>query len=274
MASTLSPHHDAEAAFANSRDIHIHRIPAETRPYLALIRAGSQPRWSFFSTPIPKDRAYDVALNYYANPNSNDIGFTDADIVLAGGLSKFHATKLFLESTGYLERYKGVLLLDDDLELLFNLDDFFNFCEGNQLHLAQASIANTSDSFAFWKITRNHPGLVMRKTNFVEVMGPFFAQDFLKAMLHSFDMSISGWGLDTYWGHQLKDKWKAAIIDQFEMKHKNPPSGTGTWYDYLKRTGINPTEEMRKMFDAIGSDWYDIRPIEFVYRIEQLRKPG
>ena len=272
MTDTLTTHDNAPAGFGNAKDIRISRICAETRPYLVMIRAGSQPRPLFFATPIPKDRTFDVALSYYAPPHLDDIGFSTADIVFTGGSSKFHAAKLFLKSTAYHERYGGVLFLDDDVQLLFDVDDFFKFCESNELHLAQASLSNASNSFANWGITENHPGLVMRTTNFVEVMAPFFAREFLKKMLHSFDMSISGWGIDIYWGYHLGSNWKAAIIDQFTMKHEKPAS-TGPFYDYLKSIGVDPREELRKIFDAIGLNSYQIRPIQFIYRIYQQMRP-
>jgi hypothetical protein len=272
MTSPPPPHEDT-TEFRNSRDVRIQRVPQQRRPYLVMIRAGSQPRSSFFSTPIPEHRIFDVALNYYAPPPSDDVGFRTGDIVFGGGLSKFHAAKLFFEKTRYHERYKGVLFLDDDLELLFELDEFFKFCESQKLHLAQPSVSNASDSFCDWPITRNHPGFVMRITNFVEVMAPFFARDFLKAMLHSFDMSISSWGLDMYWGHHLGSAWRAAIIDQFEIKHKKPFSATGPFYEYLKSIGVDPNAEVRKIFDKLGLDHYNIQPIQFMYRVHQLVRP-
>jgi hypothetical protein len=274
MADTVSSDHEVQSSFGNSKDIHIHRVCSETRPYLAMIRAGSHARSMFFSEPIPEKRTFDVAISYYALPHADDVGFSTADIIVAGGLSKFHAAKQFLESTAYHERYKGVIFLDDDLELLFDLDDFFTFCESNALHLAQASISNTPDSFATWSLTRNHPGLVMRETNFVEVMAPFFAKDFLKEMLPSFDMTISTWGLDVFWGHHLGSVWKAAIIDQFEMKHKKPVSLSGPFYQHLASIGVDPWADKTRIFDAIGLDHYDIRPLHFVPRDQAVPRVG
>ena len=275
MDEQHSAGHQVPKVFENSKEIRIDRLPSETRPYLAMVRAGSLPRSTFFNAPLPKGRIFDVGLNYYAPPHAEDLGFSEADVVFTGGLSKFHGAKVFLETTGYVERYRGVLFLDDDLDLLFELDEFFKFCETSGLHLAQASLSNAPDSFFTWHITRNHPGLIMRTTNFVEVMAPFFAREFLKEMLHSFDLSISSLGLDVYWGHHLGEKYNAAIIDQFQMKHKKPIDAvSGPWYSYLRSVGIDAYEEMRKIFDKIGRDSYDMHPMQIVYNVEQIRRPG
>ena len=64
-------------------------------------------------------------------------------------------------------------------------------------------------------LTRQHPGLKLRTTNWVWTTAPYLARDFLKEMLHSFDLSISGWGIDIYWGHHLGHRWTAGIVDDF-----------------------------------------------------------
>jgi hypothetical protein len=167
-------------------------LPRTPRRYLVLIRAGSKPRPSFFKEAPPETRDYDIGLNYYAPPHPDDTLRTTADIVFAGGLSKMHGAKRFFEATNLHDVYEGVFFLDDDVEILFDPSAFFAVCRENALDLAQPALtADCTDAMGF---TRQHPGLKLRTTNWVEVMAPFLARDFLKAMLHSFDMSISAGG--------------------------------------------------------------------------------
>jgi len=115
-------------------------------------------------------------------------------------------------------------------------------------------------------LTRHHPGLKLRTTNWVEVMAPFLARDFLKEMLHSFDLSISGWGIDIYWGHHLGERWTAGIVDDFLMRHTSPSNhASGAFYTYLKSIGVDPYQEMRNILRIIGTDVYEARPKSFVY---------
>lgn len=258
-------------AYSNSNEIRIDRIPSETRRFLIMIRAGPKARPLFFDSPIPEARIFDIAMSYYGVPSGDDIAFKAADIIVAGGLSKFHGAKAFFEATGYHERYHGVMFVDEDVEVLFQFDDFLAFCATNNLDLAQPSVSNTADSFATWRITRHHPGLSMRETNFVEVMAPYFSLNFLSLMLHSFDLCLSTWGLDVYWGAHLGDRWKAAVVDDFQMKHKKPVDNSNAFYEYLNSIGVDPREDKKKIFKAIGREQYDIQPIRFFFRHERVR---
>jgi hypothetical protein len=250
--------------FQNSNDIHILSVPRSPRRYLVLIRAGSNPRPSFFKDALPNDRSYDLGLNYYAPPHPDDVLRATADVVFAGGLAKMHGAKRFFEATGLHEVYEGVFFLDDDVEILFNPDAFFAFCREYSLALAQPAL--TSDCVDAMGLTRQHPGLKLRTTNWVEIMAPFMVRDFLKEMLHSFDLSISGWGIDVYWGHHLGQRWTAGIVDDFLMRHTNPSNHeSGAFYKYLKSIGVDPHDEMRQILKKIGTNSYLAKPISFVY---------
>ena len=250
--------------FCNADDVSILSTPETPRRYLILIRAGSRPRPSFFEQAPPASRTYDVGLNYYASPHPGDHLAATAELVFSGGKSKMHGAKRFFEATGLHKVYEGVLFLDEDVELLFDPDAFFAFCQENSLHLAQAAL--TPDCTDAIGLTRQHPGLRMRRTNWVEVMAPFIARDFLKEMLHSFDLSISGWGLDIYWGHHLCDRWAAGIIDEFLMRHTVTSNhDKGDFYQYLRTIGINPFQELHQMLQRVGRTSYEARPTGFVY---------
>jgi hypothetical protein len=256
--------------FENSNDIHILSVPRSPRRYLILIRAGSKRRPSFFKEASLEEREYDLGLNYYAPPHPDDGLRTTADITFSGGRSKMHGAKRFFEATGMHEVYEGVFFLDDDVEILFNPDAFFAVCREYSLHLAQPAL--TPDCTDAMGLTRQHPGLKLRTTNWVEVMAPFMVRDFLKEMLHSFDLSISGWGLDIYWGHHLGQRWTAGIVDEFLMRHTVPSDhDTGAFYEYLRTIGVDPYEDMKRILNMIGINTYIAKPVGFVYHTYSFR---
>jgi len=256
--------------FENSNDIQLLSVPRDPRRYLVLIRAGSKRRPSFFSEIPQGERQYDLAINYYATPHPDDILRNRAEVVFAGGRSKMHGAKRFFEATGLHNIYEGVLFLDDDIEILFNPDAFFAICDEYSLDLAQPAL--TPDCIDAMGLTREHPGLKLRTTNWVEVMAPFFRRAFLKEMLHSFDLSISGWGLDLYWGHHLADRWTAGIVDELLMRHTQVSNHeTGAFYSYLRSIGVDPYEEMKSILTMIDTNPYIARPIRFVYRTYSFR---
>jgi hypothetical protein len=150
-----------------------------------------------------------------------------------------------------MHHYEGILFLDDDLELLFDPDSFFSVCHEYGLDLAQPSLAH--DSASGFAITKQHPSLKMRTTNWVEIMAPYMKRAFLDDMLHSFDLSISGFGLDIYWGHHLGALRTAAILDEFAMRHvKSNDLINGAFYEYLRSAGIDPHDELNKVFSVLG----------------------
>lgn len=250
--------------FGNSEQIEVLKLPATHRRNLILVRAGSKPRPWLFDRELPGERGYDVGLNYYAPPHPDDRFASAADLVCSGGLSKMHAAKRLFEATDVHQRYDGVWFLDDDIEVLFDPDPFFEFCRANALDIAQPAL--TPDCTTAIGLTRQHPGLKFRTTNWVEVMAPYFRRDFLVEMLHSFDMSISGWGLDLYWGHHLGERWRAGIVDEFLMRHTNPSDhDAGAFYQYLRSMGVDPRQEMASMLGRVGLTAYEAKPTGFTF---------
>jgi len=234
-----------------------------------VIRCGSNVRPSLFKGPLPADRNFDVAVNYFAPPHPEDFFFEGAETVVAGGLSKFHAAKQMLHAD-LLHPYSGVYFLDDDIELHFDPSAFLEYCGEKRFSLAQAALSPPSDGA--WRITYLHPGFEYRLTNFVEVMAPFFSKDFLLTVVESFDMSISTYGLDVFWGSQLEEHQSAAIVDRFVMSHlKRRDLGGGAYYAYLQSMGIDCFAEMKQVLDRLGIDSYPIRLKGGVEIVESVR---
>src|SRR5438094_10559085 len=183
--------------FENTADISILRSIDRHRRFLVMIRCGSSARPSLFSGPLSNARNFDVAVNYFAPPHADDFFYESAEFLLVGGLSKFQAAKQFMYAE-HLDQYEGVYFLDDDIELHFDPSQFLEYCASKQFAIAQASLSAPSDGA--WRITFHHPGFEYRLTNFVEVMAPYFAKNFLMTVVEGFDISISTYGLDVLWG--------------------------------------------------------------------------
>lgn len=255
--------------FENSPSVSIHRRPAHLRRFLVFIRAGSRPRTTQFSATVSEDRNFDIAMNYYAHPHSSDTSFETAEYLIAGGLSKYHAAKHFLYA-GYLDKYEGVYFLDDDVELHFDPSTFLNYCGEKGFALAQAALSHASDGA--WRVTYYHPAFEFRLTNFVEVMAPYFSQSFLMTVVDAFDISISTYGLDVFWGTQLEVHQRAAIVDRYQMSHlKRRDLKEGAFYAYLASHGINCFEEMKSVLARLGLDSYQIRILGGAEIIECVR---
>ena len=235
------------------------------------MRAGStpvpQPKWSLDA----KSRRFDVMANFYAGPDSRCWLLQCADYVSSGGLSKFSAAKQLLQPD-LLDRYLGVLFLDDDIETLFDPSAFMEFATQQRFDLAQASLS--ADSVAGHRVCLNHPSCAWRETNFVEVMAPYFSATLLKLAIGDFDRSISSWGLDVLWGVRYGMTHRIAIVDLFTMTHRRASDlHSGAFYRYLRSIDIDPLKEARQIFNELGLDRFEIVTRRVIARDEGIQLP-
>jgi hypothetical protein len=257
--------------FNNATSVTIHRSPAtpSNRPYLVFVRAGANPKPQKNGS-ADAARSYDIMASFYAQPAEDCWLLRTADYVTSGGLSKFHAAKLLLEP-GLIERYEGVWLIDDDLEMHFEPGAFMQFAREQGFALAQPAL--THDSFASFAITLVHPTCIFRETNFVEVMAPYFARALLAEAIVDFDRSISSWGLDILWGGKYTAR-RLAIVDAFTMTHTGAVDlKDGPFYRYLRGLGIDPRVELAQLFQHLGVERYDIVNQRFALRTYPVISP-
>lgn len=270
-ARVQADYNELKMLSSNSEDLKIVRKPHVTRRNLVFIRSGSAGLCPLKEDNFGAERNFDIAVNYYAAPEVHSVLFNRADFVIGGGLSKFHAAKLFLLETGLHNQYEQTMFVDEDITFNFQLDDFFSLCHENGFSLAQPSL--TSGSHVSFPITLNHPALIYRTTNFVEVMAPLFSREFLNKVINEFDLSISTWGLDIYWGHILESGGVAAVVDRFQMTHSKPKDDTnGAFYKYLRSRNIDPSVEIKNVFERLGIADYVITPKRFVYLTQVLKR--
>ena len=115
-----------------------------------------------------------------------------------------------------------LLLVDDDVVLPPGfLDAFLHVAEAHDLQLAQP--AHAFASHAAWPVTRRRPGLVARRTRFVEI-GPvtaIHARAF--ATLLPFPPLAMGWGLDAHWSAAAAAAGlRLGIVDATPVRHLRP----------------------------------------------------
>jgi hypothetical protein len=257
--------------YCNATNQKIIRAPAACRRHLVFVRAGGSSPWPFRTGWRGAERNFDIAASYFSPPDEDSALFRNADFILAGGLSKFHAGQKFLQNTPWLAHYQSVLFVDDDILFGFRVDDFLAFCEDQKFAVAQPAL--TSDSYYTFEITRHHPGMVYRTTTFVETMCPLFAAAHLRRVIHTFDRCISSYGLDIFWSVAVPDGETAAIIDCFQMRHTRPITNGGAFYKYLESIGVDRWAELRDMLVSLGLTHYPIVPKHCHFKPDAIAIP-
>jgi hypothetical protein len=230
----------APGEYSNSKLISIVHAPdinMSTRDFLAFIRCNGSHRLIDDDT----SRIFDIALSVYANSSSPEL--RDYEYLIAGGLNKFKAASQFINAD-LLNKYKGFIFLDDDLEISYShLGGFFRFCALNNFPLAQPSL--TRDSYYSHKHLLNKSASGWREVDMIEVMCPYFSSASLKELLRTFDMSYSTWGLDFLWPKLLTSK--PVVVDEYSIKHTKPVNKYGGFYQYMDKIGISPERELEKL---------------------------
>lgn len=115
-----------------------------------------------------------------------------------------------------------LLLVDDDVVLPRGfLDRFIALSEGFGFELAQP--AHAFASHAAWDVTRRRPGVLARRTRFVEI-GPVTAISATAAReLLPFPDLRMGWGLDARWSAVAAEHgWPLGIVDATPVRHLKP----------------------------------------------------
>jgi GT2 family glycosyltransferase len=119
-----------------------------------------------------------------------------------------------------------LLIVDDDVVLPAGfLDAFLYTAERFELALAQP--AHVFASHAAWPVTRRRPGVLARRTRFVEI-GPVTA---LRAaafpVLLPFPALEMGWGLDAHWSAAAAEAGLAlGVVDVTPIRHLRPIAAT------------------------------------------------
>ncbi len=200
---------------------------------------GSQ-HWTWLSEA--SCRQFDLALVYFDDqPN---LYRADADHYLEQRGFKFHLIEQMLTRLGaQLDDYDYIWCPDDDLATSTrDINRMFQIARQYRLPIAQPAIASGDVSFA---TVRQQPGLLLRYTQFVEVMCPLFSRPALDCVRSTLVENKSAWGIDWAWTRLLPSN-QFAVIDAVGVHHTRPlQSGAG--YDRMRKLGIDPMSDLRVM---------------------------
>lgn len=139
-----------------------------------------------------------------------------------------------------LRPYNQYAFLDDDIEITTQqLNNMFDVGEALNLPIWQPALSVGSyGSHSFLFQQQNHLTGPVRPVSFVEIMMPFFSHDALDACLWSFDVNISGWGLDCFvWPKILGTG--GYVVDSIAVDHKRAPARR----ERVLRNGLTPAQE-------------------------------
>jgi hypothetical protein len=144
-----------------------------------------------------------------------------------GSSGKFeNLNRLLREHSPQHDGSDWLLLLDDDILLPRGfLDRTLLLAE--RLHFDLAQPAHRLYSHAAWPITRRQPGVLARRTCFVEIGPVTLLARSTFATLLPFPELRMGWGLDLHWAAAARTHgWRLGILDAVAIAHTvAPPAG-------------------------------------------------
>ncbi|MGU3330815.1 hypothetical protein ACLBXB_28280 [Methylobacterium mesophilicum] len=192
---------------------------------LAVVRCGDE---SLHETWASNDRDFDFAISYYGNdPNKTFPGVSYVEHRKGGKWDGLYG--FFTNFPEVVEQYDFFWFPDDDISArAIDINRMLHTAVVHKLELFQPSLDN--DSYYSHIITVSHPTLLLRYTNFVEIMAPVLSRSLLKAALPSISETRSGFGLDFVWPLMIAElglgsQNKTAIIDSVTVCHTRPVGG-------------------------------------------------
>lgn len=220
------------------------------REHLVFVRAGKSSLHRDLLDADPQ-RNWDCCVNAWAGASEADAldaSRGNIEIFRDDSINKFEAFASYAAQAGRAERYRQVLMLDDDLRFEpGDVSRYFRLCETENLFLSQPAIA--------WGSHANHlvnlwnPISVVRRVNFVEVLAPCFSREALaKLMAPTFSLTRCTWGIDYAWSSLLQGRGCQSIVDAVPMAHTKPMNRAGgPFYHTLRASGIEPEDELAKV---------------------------
>jgi hypothetical protein len=162
---------------------------------------------------------FDLLINYYGNIENKYKKQCKYYFNIKG--TKFNiVSELIKNNRDIFEKYDNFFIPDDDIYFTSkDLIKFFDIFSKYKLYLAQPSI------LGWWSLKQSLKvdGLILRYTNWVEMMCPCFSKIGLEKCKESFSNDVSCWGMEFMWNKLLnKPKNKIAIIDDMSVIHTRP----------------------------------------------------
>ncbi len=201
----------------------------------------------FRNWPRPLGTTFDVALLYYDPPLETVPNW--ARQVWHGRGEKFALIAEFCKAAPNIHDYDAVFIPDDDLRISpEQVETIFHIFHFYRLAIAQPALDRKS--FYSHKITRwcKRPEVLMRYTNFVEIMCPIFSRFSFRLLSDTFEKSPTGYGLDIVWAHRLAYH-NLAVIDGVQINHGRPIQS----HLKLKKKGIDPDRLIENVVADLGA---------------------
>lgn len=217
------------------------------RKNLIIVRAGDHslhPRWMGH----PLRRKFDLFVSYYGDTPDKFKDECEYYHVMKGPRWPAH-DDICTRHWDLLQSYERIAFVCDDLDAApTTWAQLFRLTKHYELDVAQPAVLGHTEL----PITRPKDGVLLRYTNWVEIMSPVFSPRALELVRGTFRESVSGWGLDILWSGLLPyPEYKLAIVDAVRVTHTGPVRG-GELRPVLDALGIEPPVEMARLFERHG----------------------
>jgi hypothetical protein len=210
---------------------------------------------------IDGDAQFDLALIYYGNNETIAKSYEKEAkwLVRLKGM-KYHLIDQFLHQyPSIIGDYDFVWLPDNDVSISTDaINQLFTIAKEQQLELCQPAMTG----YLSHPITKPSPRLLLRYTNFIEVLAPLMSAKSLPILQESFTLNYSGWGFDYLWPYLLGNPRNTiAIIDAITMRHTKPVGN-----DY-SRFPTHPKKELKNLLKKYKGE---IKEKQVVYGLKAL----
>jgi len=232
--------------------------------YLLIVRAGDtslHPNW-LKGGP----RRWDLHISYFGTM-PQPFGALAEGVTLSHdpGPKYLGLAACFTAHPEFLDHYPMIGLADDDL-----------LCDGSAWNatfaildeigadLGQPSLDPRS-FFSYDMVLQRH-WLKYREVDFIEVMCPIFSANFLRAVLPTFTLNRSSWGIDYLWREQARREGRRlAIVDAVSVLHTRAIGG-GTQYSAANLGKATPLDDYRTAIERAGITDTERRTLRAVRR--------
>jgi hypothetical protein len=197
-------------------------------------------------------REFHLCVVYYGNDDAVAARFErESDFFHRQAGPKWQLIRAVLRK-GFWERYDYIWMPDDDLALggVGRINEFLSIARKYRLNLCQPALEDLNVEH---RLLVRRPGLVLRFTNFVEIMAPLLHNDALRHLMPTLDTDEikSAWGLDFVWPFLLNFK-AVAVVDQTPMTHTRPVTAFNPDSNFYRKFNIDPMLEGHKNMTRYG----------------------
>lgn len=191
------------------------------------------------------DRDFDLMIVHYGNDDSYQ---NDGEYYIRAKGTKFNIIGQIFDQIP--KEYEYIFIPDDDLQ--FQADDvnkLFEIAREYKLAICQPSLVG----YYSVPLNLNHPGSLLRYTNYVEIICPCFDRAAFELCRPTYTHNKSCWGIDWLWDKILGfPKESIAVVDDVIAVHTRPCF----WGDNYVNNGVDsPYQELIKVVEENNLSW-------------------